>query len=441
MPGGTATAVVGPDGVGKSTLLALIAGVERMQAGHPGARRRHGRQRAHRERVAPRIAYMPQGLGRNLYPTLSVVENIDFFGSLFGLSRAERRARIDRLLRATGLHPFPDRPAGKLSGGMRQKLVAVLRPDPRSRPADPGRADDRRRSAVAPAVLAADRRHQGRAARHDRAGRHRLYGGGRALRTAGRHGCRAASWPGHTARCSRRTGRAIAGGGLHRAAARGHKAQTGQASMPPRAGELAARRHLAEGLTRRFGDFTAVDHVSFRIERGEIFGFLGSNGCGKTTTMKMLTGLLASQRGTGRAVRPAGRRAGDIETRMRVGYMSQSSRSTRNCRSAPIWSCTPGCTASRPARAAAANPRGAGRFDLAASRRCQPDSLPLGIRQRLQLGGSLPAPARSADPGRADLGRRPGRTRHVLAAAGGTLAARRGRSGARMPCRSPVPRR
>ena len=65
----------------------------------------------------------------------------------------------------------------------------------------------------------------------------------------------------------------------------------------------------AEGLTRRFGDFVAVDHVSFRIGRGEIFGFLGSNGCGKTTTMKMMTGLLPVTEGSGQIIRQAdGRR-------------------------------------------------------------------------------------------------------------------------------------
>src|SRR4029434_7972845 len=79
----------------------------------------------------------------------------------------------------------------------------------------------------------------------------------------------------------------------------------------------------ARGLTRRFADFTAVDHVSFRIERGEIFGFLGSNGCGKTTTMKMLTGLLPTSEGEARLFgRPIDAR--NIETRKRVGFMSQS---------------------------------------------------------------------------------------------------------------------
>lgn len=79
----------------------------------------------------------------------------------------------------------------------------------------------------------------------------------------------------------------------------------------------------ANGLTMRFGDFVAVDHVDFRIRRGEIFGFLGSNGCGKSTTMKMLTGLLPASEGQawlfGHPVDPK-----DIDTRRRVGYMSQA---------------------------------------------------------------------------------------------------------------------
>ena len=101
---------------------------------------------------------MPQGLGRNLYPTLSVFENIDFFGRLFGQGAAERNARIDELLHATGLDPILDG-RGKLSGGMKQKAQPLLLADPRSRSSDPRRTDDRGRSAVAPAVLGADRPH------------------------------------------------------------------------------------------------------------------------------------------------------------------------------------------------------------------------------------------------------------------------------------------
>ena len=114
--------LIGPDGVGKSTLLALIAGVRRIQEGEVFALGGDMRDSEHRRLSLPRIAYMPQGLGRNLYPTLSVFENLDFFGRLFGQPKREREARIADLLAATGLDPFPDRPAGKLSGGMKQKL-------------------------------------------------------------------------------------------------------------------------------------------------------------------------------------------------------------------------------------------------------------------------------------------------------------------------------
>ena len=122
IPTGSSVALIGPDGVGKSTLLGLIAGVRRIQFGAVTVLGGNMASHDHRDAVAPRIAYMPQGLGRNLYPTLSVVENIDFFGRLYGQSANDRAARIERLLKATSLEPFRDRAAGKLSGGMKQKL-------------------------------------------------------------------------------------------------------------------------------------------------------------------------------------------------------------------------------------------------------------------------------------------------------------------------------
>src|SRR5262245_64658729 len=114
--------LIGPDGVGKSTLLGLIAGVRTVQQGTVRAFGGSLADAAHLAASRPRIAYMPQGLGRNLYPTLSVLENIDFFGRLFGHEREEREQRIAALLASTGLGRFTDRPAGKLSGGMKQKL-------------------------------------------------------------------------------------------------------------------------------------------------------------------------------------------------------------------------------------------------------------------------------------------------------------------------------
>ena len=122
VPAGALVGLIGPDGAGKSTLLALVAGAKAVQAGGVEALGGDMGDRAHRRRACPRIAYLPQGLGRNLYPTLTVEENLQFFARLFGHGAAERRRRIDTLTAATGLRGFLDRPVGKLSGGMRQKL-------------------------------------------------------------------------------------------------------------------------------------------------------------------------------------------------------------------------------------------------------------------------------------------------------------------------------
>src|SRR5262249_11050520 len=122
IPSGCMVGLIGPDGVGKSTLMGLIAGSKRIQTGKVHVLGGDMNDARHREAVCPRIAYMPQGLGKNLYLELSVFENIDFFARLFGVSDAEREPRIKTLLNATGLGPFPDRPAGKLSGGMKQQV-------------------------------------------------------------------------------------------------------------------------------------------------------------------------------------------------------------------------------------------------------------------------------------------------------------------------------
>ncbi|MBD5603376.1 ATP-binding cassette domain-containing protein, partial [Citrobacter freundii] len=114
--------LIGPDGVGKSSLLSLISGARVIEHGNMMVLGGDMRDPKHRRDVCPRIAWMPQGLGKNLYHTLSVYENVDFFARLFGHDKAEREARITELLNSTGLAPFRDRPAGKLSGGMKQKL-------------------------------------------------------------------------------------------------------------------------------------------------------------------------------------------------------------------------------------------------------------------------------------------------------------------------------
>ena len=140
----------------------------------------------------------------------------------------------------------------------------------------------------------------------------------------------------------------------------------------------------AEGLTRRFGDFVAVDHVSFRIGRGEIFGFLGSNGCGKTTTMKMMTGLLPVTEGSAKLFgKPMA--ADDMEARQNVGYMSQafSLYSELTVRQnlelhAHLYHLPANEIEGRINELLE-------RYDLKAAADAKPESLPLGVKQRLQL--------------------------------------------------------
>jgi ribosome-dependent ATPase len=122
IPAGCMVGLIGPDSVGKSSLLALVSGARAMQQGRVEVLGGDMRRARHRNQVCPAIAYMPQGLGKNLYPALSVEDNLQFFARLFGHDARERRRRIDELTRATGLYPFLSRPVGKLSGGMKQKL-------------------------------------------------------------------------------------------------------------------------------------------------------------------------------------------------------------------------------------------------------------------------------------------------------------------------------
>ena len=131
LPSGCMVGLIGPDGVGKSSLLSLVAGARRIQQGQVEVLGGDMASNRHRSIVCPRIAYMPQGLGKNLYPTLSVYENVAFFGHLFGQRRAELRSRIQKLLEGTGLAPFADRPSAKLPS---RKTTSESPPARRSRP-------------------------------------------------------------------------------------------------------------------------------------------------------------------------------------------------------------------------------------------------------------------------------------------------------------------
>jgi len=377
--------LIGPDGVGKSTLLALISGVRKIQFGEVMVLDGNMADEHHRRVSYGRIAYMPQGLGRNLYPTLSVFDNIDFFGRLFGQGAAERRARIDELLKATALDPFADRPCGKLSGGMKQKvslccslmhapdLLILDEPttgvDPLSRRQFWELIDSIRARRPQMSVIVATA-YMDEASRFD--------------------------WL-----AAMDDGKVIARGAPKEILERAKKSTLDDAFIallpPEKRGQhqvVIVRPRAesddktaaieAEELTRRFGDFVAVDHVSFRIGRGEIFGFLGSNGCGKTTTMKMMTGLLPVTEGSAKLFgKPMG--ADDMEARQNVGFMSQA------------FSLYSELTVrqnldlhAHPYHLPANEVEGRidellERYDLKAVADAKPASLPLGVKQRLQL--------------------------------------------------------
>ena len=375
--------------MGKSSLLSLLAGVRIIQEGTVEVLGGDMASKAHRKQVCPRIAYMPQGLGKNLYPTLSVEENLQFFARLFGHGAAERRQRIDELTQATGLFKFLERPAGKLSGGMKQKLglCCALIHDPDflildepTTGVDPLaraqfwdlieriRADRPGMSViVATAYMDEAQRFDWLAAIDD----------GKVLAT------------GTPKELLERTGSPNLEEAFIRLLPeekkRGHQAVVIPPLPEDGADDIAIE---AEGLTMRFGDFVAVDSVSFRIRRGEIFGFLGSNGCGKSTTMKMLTGLLPASEGRawlfGHEVNPH-----DLGTRRRVGYMSQafSLYSEITVRQnlelhAKLFSVPPKDIPGRVDEMVE-------RFGLVDVIDSLPASLPLGIRQRLSLAVAM----------------------------------------------------
>jgi ribosome-dependent ATPase len=323
LPAGQTIALVGPDGVGKSTLLGLIAGVRKLQSGRIRTLGVDIANRRAREQFLPRLAFMPQGLGKNLYPTLSVRENIDFFGRLFALDARTRETQITHLLNATGLAPFSDRPAGQLSGGMKQKLslccALVHEPDLLILDEPTTGVDPLSRRQFWALV---------EQMRHERPGMTILVSTAY-MEEADRFSWLVAMNDGHILACDEthtvleKTGTTSVEAAYVSLLPASAQQGISTFEIPPYTDDGTPPVIEAENLTRQFGSFTAVDHVSFRIHRGEIFGFLGSNGCGKSTTMKMLTGLLDITSGSATLFgRPIS--AGDMNTRMRVGYMSQA---------------------------------------------------------------------------------------------------------------------
>ncbi|HVP32356.1 MAG TPA: ribosome-associated ATPase/putative transporter RbbA [Steroidobacteraceae bacterium] len=384
IPANKMIGLIGPDGVGKSTLLGIIAGVRKMQGGKATVLDGNIDDARFRTEVSSRIAYLPQGLGKNLYPTLSIFENADFFGRLFGQSREERERRITELFTSTDLISFRDRPAGKLSGGMKQKLglccSLIHEPDLLILDEPTTGVDPLARRQFWELIARIRVQHPTMSVLVATAYMDEAEGfDWLVAMNAGK--VMATGTPDEIRRKTNETT-------LERAfikllpeeLTRGYK----EPQITPYKSSGGPAAIEAQGLTQRFGTFTAVDHVDFRIERGEIFGFLGSNGCGKTTTMKMLTGLLPPTEGTallfGKPVK-----GGDVESRRRVGFMTQafSLYTELTVRQnlvlhARLFDLPPDKSAKRVAELLTD-------FGLEQVADTLTESLPLGIRQRLSL--------------------------------------------------------
>ncbi|KAA5609130.1 ABC transporter ATP-binding protein [Rhodovastum atsumiense] len=440
---GVITGIVGPDGAGKTTLLRLLAGLLKPSAGRVTVL---GHDMATEAAAAhPSIGYMPQRFG--LYEDLTVAENLSLFADLHALDAAVRQQRIPRLLGFTGLAPFTARLAGKLSGGMKQKLglacALLARPrlllldepsvgvDPASRRElwamvaamlDEGRADGMGVVWATAYLDEAERcgrvllLHEGRllaagppagflAPLRGRVARLAVPAGGRraVLRQVVAHpAVLDVAVEGDALRLVLRAGSAMpdaaafGGGVLTPVPPRFEdgfvdRLATAPPVVPPEPPRPAAAPGPAievRDLVRRFGAFTAVDHVSFAVARGEIFGLLGPNGAGKSTTFRMLCGLL---RPSGGAARVAGLdllRA-PAAARARIGYMAQRFSlygELTVAENLAFFARVYGLAGRARAEAIA---EALERFELAEQRGSVAGSLPLGVKQRLALAAAL----------------------------------------------------
>jgi ABC-2 type transport system ATP-binding protein len=443
---GAITGVVGPDGAGKTTLLRHLAGLLRPAAGKVEVL---GHDMAREAALAhPQIGYMPQRFG--LYEDLSVAENFNLFADLHGLDEQARAERSKSLFEFTGLAPFTDRLAGKLSGGMKQKLglacALLARPkllllDEPSVGVDPASrrelwrivermlADSKGEMGVVWATSYLDEAERcasvlllyegkllsdaapadflaplaGRVYRAAVPARERR----RAVTKAGRlPGVLDALVQGDSVRLVLAPGAvppdpaALGATGLESAAPRfedgfvdllRRDAAPMPAAPPPpataKAGDSAPVIEVHD-LMRRFGDFVAVDHASFAIARGEIFGLLGPNGAGKSTIFRMLCGLLRPSAGSAEV---AGENllTAAAQARARLGYMAQKFSLYAELTVRQNLSFFARAYGLRPAARQAAIAAALERFELSGVADEPAAALPLGLKQRLSLAAAL----------------------------------------------------
>ncbi|OYV54971.1 MAG: ABC transporter ATP-binding protein [Acidiphilium sp. 20-67-58] len=440
---GGITGLIGADGAGKTTLMRLIAGLLRPDRG--GIEVLGIDVRRDPLAVQGEIGYMPQRFG--LYEELTVRENLDLYADLHGVAAAAREARYATLMAMTGLAPFTARRAGRLSGGMKQKLglaCTLVQPkrlllldeptvgvDPVSR-RELWEIIDRLTAREGVTVLfstayldeAARCRdvlllHEGRLLAQGPPERFTAPMAGRIFRAAAREGGRrrlqavlaatpgvidtviegrfvrvvseAASWqtpPGiDLVAAAPRFEDGFVDALLR---ARG-TARTGAPAAPalPAPASGAAKTVIAvERLTRRFGDFIAVDAISFEVRRGEIFGLLGANGAGKSTTFRMLCGLLPASGGRLDVAGYDLRRAA-AAARGRIGYMAQKFSLYGDLTVGQNLAFFASAYGLRGGRRAARIGWAMAEFGLGAMRDAAARDLALGYRQRLALAAAL----------------------------------------------------
>jgi len=445
---GQLCALVGPDGAGKTTLMRMIAGLMKPDDGQLQVLGLDAA--AQPQAVQDRISYMPQRFG--LYEDLSVQENLDLYADLHGVVGTQRSQRYARLLEMTDLGRFTNRPAGKLSGGMKQKLglacTLVRSPDLLLLDEPTVGVDPLSRrelwdiveqlvheEALSVLVSTAYMDEAQRCAQvfvlHE--GHLLASGTPDALRDPARGRCRQV-WPvagEHPRELQARlldAGDAVIDAVPVGGAVRYIVRDDGDARVEPCLGgaapiEVDARLEdgvlaLLRGasrvvqatvafgaastattsadepvievhdLVRRFGDFTAVANTSFAVQRGEIFGLLGPNGAGKTTTFRMLCGLLPA---SGGRLRVAGvdLRAARAAARRRIGYVAQKFSLYGDLAVRENLEFFGGVYGLRGSRLATRIDAVLEQFELAPQRDAQAGLLPGGFKQRLAMAAGL----------------------------------------------------